>query len=118
MVKGKKREAAAAAADEGTGFEGSLARLEEIVGELEGGDLPLERALALFEEGTRLGRLCSRRLDEAERKITVLLEAVDGSLDETDFTAAAPQQLEAAPRPARQRAPAADDSASDDGLPF
>ncbi|MBF0282959.1 MAG: exodeoxyribonuclease VII small subunit [Magnetococcales bacterium] len=53
-------------------FEQSLGRLEEVVQRLERGDLPLEEALASFEEGMRLSRLCQKRLDEAEQKIEEL----------------------------------------------
>ena len=49
-------------------FEGSMARLEEIVSLLERGDAPLEKAMALFEEGAKLLRECTKQLDEAEQK--------------------------------------------------
>lgn len=55
-------------------FEASLAQLEKIVSQLESGDLPLERALDLFEEGVGLSRRCQTQLDEAERKVEVLLK--------------------------------------------
>jgi exodeoxyribonuclease VII small subunit len=60
-------------------FESSLRELERIVGELEAGDLPLERSLELFEQGVRLSRECQKRLDEAERKVEILLKGNDGS---------------------------------------
>ena len=47
-------------------FEQAMARLEEIVKQLEQGDAPLEDALALFEEGTRLMKKCTTQLDKAE----------------------------------------------------
>lgn len=56
-------------------FEAILARLGEIVGELEGGEIPLERALALFEEGVRLSRLGSGKLDDAEMRVEQLLKS-------------------------------------------
>ncbi|AKF03290.1 exodeoxyribonuclease VII small subunit [Sandaracinus amylolyticus] len=56
-------------------FEAILARLSEVVGELERGDLPLERSLALFEEGVRLARLGGTRLDDAEARVEELLAA-------------------------------------------
>ena len=106
------------------GFEQSLERLEEIVAELEGSDVPLERALELFEEGVKLGRACSTRLDEAERKITVLLEQADGSLVEQETTAssppAAPSARVAKPAsraPARSSGGGGDDD-DDDSIPF
>lgn len=55
-------------------FEAALERLEEIVQRLEAGDLPLEEALAAFEEGVGLSRRCAQQLDAAERRIEVLLE--------------------------------------------
>lgn len=53
-------------------FEDALERLEEIVKELETGDIELEKALELFEEGTRLARICAKKLTQAERKVEVL----------------------------------------------
>ena len=55
------------------GFEASLAALEKIVAQLESGELPLERALELFEEGVVLARRCQSQLEEAERKVEMLL---------------------------------------------
>src|SRR5215813_9300950 len=54
-------------------FESSLATLEQIVAQLESGELPLERALELFEEGIGLARRCQTQLEEAERKVELLL---------------------------------------------
>ena len=59
-------------------FEASLEALEQIVRELEGGDLPLEKSLELFEEGIRLSRQCQERLNQAERRIEVLLRDNQG----------------------------------------
>ena len=59
-------------------FESSLEELEQIVRQLEGGDLPLDRSLELFEQGVRLSRECQKRLDEAERKVEILLRGNDG----------------------------------------
>lgn len=53
-------------------FERSLAALEGIVEQLEGGELPLEKALAAFEEGVRLTRECQRALNAAEQKVAIL----------------------------------------------
>ena len=61
-------------------FETSLARLEAIVKELEQGELPLEQALRLFEEGTELNQELKRRLDDAERRIEILTRARDGGV--------------------------------------
>jgi exodeoxyribonuclease VII small subunit len=54
-------------------FEASLEALEQIVQELEHGDLPLEKSLELFEKGIGLSRQCQERLNQAERRIEVLL---------------------------------------------
>lgn len=66
-------------------FAAALSRLEEIVQELEKGDLPLEQSLKLFEEGVKLARLCTRRLDEAERKVEILLKDKDGKITPQPF---------------------------------
>jgi exodeoxyribonuclease VII small subunit len=58
----------------GPTFEEALARLETIVRELEEADLPLERSLTVFEEGVRLSRLLHERLNEAERKVEILMK--------------------------------------------
>jgi exodeoxyribonuclease VII small subunit len=63
----------AAEAPEEPSFETALARLAEIVEALEKGDLPLERSLALFEEGVRLSRLGAERLENAELRVEQLL---------------------------------------------
>ncbi|HWZ44979.1 MAG TPA: exodeoxyribonuclease VII small subunit [Candidatus Saccharimonadales bacterium] len=55
-------------------FEDSLQRLEKIVAELEKGNVPLEHALKLFEEGVQLSALCRKDLEEAEGKVEVLLK--------------------------------------------
>ena len=60
-------------------FEASLSQLETIVKKLEEGDLPLEESLKLFEKGVALSRECRERLNEAERRIEILLKDADGS---------------------------------------
>ena len=62
-----------AGADEDLAFEDILERLERVVTSLEQPDMPLEQALASFEQGVMLSRLGARRLEEAERRIEVLL---------------------------------------------
>ena len=66
-------------------FEKALARLQEIVGLLEKGELSLEEALKLFEEGVQISRFCSSRLVEAERKVEILLSDERGELREQPF---------------------------------
>lgn len=60
-------------------FEASLGELEKIVRKLENGDLPLEQSLKLFEDGVRLSRECQERLDQAERRIEILLKDEEGN---------------------------------------
>jgi exodeoxyribonuclease VII small subunit len=59
-------------------FEKALAKLEDIVRRMEQGDMTLEESLKAFEEGIRLSRLCAKRLDEAERRIHLLLKTEEG----------------------------------------
>jgi exodeoxyribonuclease VII small subunit len=59
-------------------FENSLAELEKIVRELEGGDIPLDRSLQLYEQGTRLSRQCQERLRKAEERIEALTRETGG----------------------------------------
>ena len=59
-------------------FEEALKKLEEIVGDLEEGDLSLDESMKRYEEGIRLSKLCSKRLEEAKKKIEVLLKSEDG----------------------------------------
>jgi exodeoxyribonuclease VII small subunit len=60
-------------------FETSLLELEKIVRELEQGDLSLEESLKLFEDGVKLSRECQVRLNEAERRIEILLKDENGN---------------------------------------
>ena len=65
-------------------FEDSLQRLEKIVNELEKGDLPLEKALTLFEEGIQLSNSCRKELEAAEGKVEILLKQ-NGKLQPEPF---------------------------------
>ncbi len=66
-------------------FEESIARLDEIVKLLERGESPLDEALGLFEEGTKLIKSCGKLLDDAEQKVVKLRRGPDGSPEETPF---------------------------------
>jgi len=66
-------------------FEGSMVRLEEIVSLLEKGDAPLEQAMSLFEEGAKLLRECTKQLDEAEQKVTLLTAGRENEIVEEPF---------------------------------
>jgi exodeoxyribonuclease VII small subunit len=67
-------------------FEKSLGRLEELVGEMEGGELSLEEMIKHFEEGSKLVGLCTKKLNEVEQKIEKLVK-MDGELKEVPFEA-------------------------------
>jgi exodeoxyribonuclease VII small subunit len=56
-----------------------VARLERVVGELESGNLSLEQSIEKFAEGMRLAREASRKLDEAERRVEMLVKTADGA---------------------------------------
>lgn len=62
-------------------FESSLGDLEKIVRKLEDGEMSLEDSLKLFEDGVKLSRECQERLNQAERRIEVLLKDSDGKLE-------------------------------------
>ena len=67
-------------------FEQAMKRLEEIVTQLESGDAPLEKSLALFEEGTKLSAFLSKTLDSAEQKVT-MIQKQNGQEEEIPFNA-------------------------------
>jgi exodeoxyribonuclease VII small subunit len=66
-------------------FEQALKALEQIVAELESGELALEQAIRKFEEGMELSRYCAQRLEETERKITQLVRDESGGTVEKPF---------------------------------
>jgi len=70
-------------------FEDALNKLEKIVAQLEEGDIPLEESLKLFEEGIRLSRFCNQKLDEAEKKVEILLKDKNGVLKPRSYGASA-----------------------------
>ena len=61
-------------------FEKAMFRLEKIVEELERGDLDIDKSLEIFEEGIKMSRLCSKKLNEAEAKIEKLTKGKKGEL--------------------------------------
>ena len=63
-------------------YEESMKALEDIVANLENGDVPLDESLKLFEEGTKLAAFCSKALDTAEQKILTLSQAEEESSEE------------------------------------
>ena len=66
-------------------FEEALKELEEIVNRLEQGEIPLDEALQLFEQGVKLSRLCHTKLDEAQKRVEVLLKDEDGKMTARPF---------------------------------
>ncbi len=66
-------------------FETALKQLEQIVRELEAGELSLESAMKKFEDGIQLSRFCSQKLDETEQRITLLLQESSGAVQESSF---------------------------------
>lgn len=67
-------------------FEEALGRLEKVVSKLEQGDISLEESLKLFEEGIRLSRYCNQKLDEAEKRVEILLKNKDGTIRAETFS--------------------------------
>ena len=67
-----------------TNFEKNMSDLENIVTELEKGDLNLDESISKFEEGIKISKECNKILEEAEKKITILLEK-DGDIKEENF---------------------------------
>jgi exodeoxyribonuclease VII small subunit len=59
-------------------FEVAMKQLEQIVQDLETGDMPLEKAIKKFEEGIQISKYCSEKLDASEKKITLLMQDPDG----------------------------------------
>ena len=66
-------------------FEQAMSKLEEIAIELEKGELSLDESVSKFEEGMKLSKNVSKYLEEAEKKITVLINSKDGEITEEEF---------------------------------
>ena len=66
-------------------FESSVAELEKIVARLEGGDVTLDESLTLFERGIKLSKSCQKMLDEAEKKVSILMTNDDGEIVKEEF---------------------------------
>lgn len=71
--------------DKELNFEETMKNLEKIVQELENGDLNLDDSIAKFEEGIKLSKSASKYLEEAEKKITILVNEQDGNYTEKEF---------------------------------
>lgn len=106
-------------------FEQNLQKLEDIVSKMEGGELPLDAALAQFEQGIKLARQCQKTLEVAEQKVQILLNtSEDGKTDTlAPFDADAPPENVTSPaKTAAKKAPkskAAElDFGDEDEFPF
>ena len=86
-MKTKKKGAEPVLSKNGLTFEQAIQRLEKIVADMEGAELPLEDVLKKYEEGTHLVRFCNQKLEEAEKKIEILAKKPDGSISLESFEA-------------------------------
>jgi exodeoxyribonuclease VII small subunit len=84
-------------------FEDALKKLEKIVTDLENGDLPLDEALEKYEEGIKLSRACSKKLEVARKKVEILLKSEDGSFELKDFDEKAAEGEEEKPQGEQKR---------------
>ena len=66
-------------------FEQAIKQLEQIVQDLESGDIPLEKAIKKFEEGIQLSKYCTSKLDESEKRITILMKDAAGEVSEVPY---------------------------------
>ena len=66
-------------------FELAMKQLEQIVQDLESGDMPLEKAIKKFEEGIQLSKYCTEKLDESEKRITILMQDAAGNVSDIPF---------------------------------
>ena len=66
-------------------FEESLEHLEDILSIMESGELSLEDAIEKFREGSKLYKLCQKKLESAEGEIKILMENLNGEIEEEDF---------------------------------
>jgi len=66
-------------------FEDALKKLEKIVADLESGDVSLDESLAKYESGVKLVRICQKKLEEAKKKVEILIKTKDGKIKKEDF---------------------------------
>ncbi len=66
-------------------FETALKKLEDVVKRLEGGELSLDESIKAFEEGVKLAGFCSRKLDEAEQRVELLVKQKNGTFAREKF---------------------------------
>ena len=70
---------------ENLSFDMALKRLENIVGDLESGELKLEESLSVFEEGIKLSLYCQKELKKTEGKVSLLVKKLNGEFELEDF---------------------------------
>jgi len=75
-------------------FEQAMNQLEQIVQDLESGDMPLEKAIKKFEEGIELSKYCTEKLDESEKRITILMKDASGNVSDMPFEEQRPNPSE------------------------
>lgn len=85
MSQDTNEQSAPSTREEEAGFETNLRKLESIVSRLEQGDLPLDEALKLYEEGICAYRRCHEKLKSAESRVAKLVETLEGELTEEPF---------------------------------
>lgn len=78
---------------DGVDFEVAMKELEKIIAELEKGELSLENSIERFQKGIEISKLCSKRLDDVEKKITIILEDEQGNIKEEPFLMEKPQEV-------------------------
>lgn len=69
-------------------FEEAILKLEEVVSKLEKGELSLDDSIDAFQKGIQLSKFCNKKLDEVEKKISILIEEENGELKEKSFPGA------------------------------
>ena len=87
-------------------FEEALKKLEKIVQELEDGDLPLDEACEKYEEGIRLSKACAKKLEQAKKRVEILLKNEDGSIELKEFDQRKAQEEEKPQDPKKKKAKA------------
>ncbi|MBO5178850.1 MAG: exodeoxyribonuclease VII small subunit [Clostridia bacterium] len=70
---------------ENLSFEDAMKDLEEVVSELESGDLSLDKSIEKFKKGMELSNYCNKLLEDAEKTVSILVEQSDGSMKEENF---------------------------------
>jgi len=96
-------------------FEDALSKLEKIVSKLEEGDIPLEESLKLFEEGIRLSRFCNQKLDEAEKRVEILMKDKEGDIKPEPFDPSINSGQVSSLISGQSRSKSSEEASSDDG---